>query len=96
MLRELLKELARVRSRFGYWRLNVLPRTEGHEVNNKRLSRVYREEQLHAVAVDASWPSARGPRGALPPTPNQRWSLDFVRDQLTDGRRFRVLTIVDD
>lgn len=33
---------------------------------------------------------------ALPLMPNQRWSLDFVSDQLSDGRRFRVLTIVDD
>ncbi len=32
----------------------------------------------------------------LPLMPNQRWSLDFVSDQLTDGRRFRVLTVVDD
>lgn len=32
----------------------------------------------------------------IPLAPNQRWSLDFVSDQLTDGRRFRVLTVVDD
>jgi len=28
--------------------------------------------------------------------PNQRWSLDFVNDALTDGRRFRILTVIDD
>ncbi len=33
---------------------------------------------------------------SLPLTPNQRWSLGFVSDQLTDGRRFRVLTVADD
>jgi putative transposase len=32
----------------------------------------------------------------VPMAPNERWSLDFVSDQLTDGRRFRVLTVVDD
>jgi putative transposase len=32
----------------------------------------------------------------VPTAPNDRWSLDFVLDQLTDGRRFRVLTVVDD
>lgn len=32
----------------------------------------------------------------VPQGPNQRWSLDFVADQLIDGRRFRVLVIVDD
>lgn len=47
VLRERLKELARVRRRFGYRRLHVFLRREGHEVNHKRLFRIYREEQLH-------------------------------------------------
>jgi hypothetical protein len=34
--------------------------------------------------------------GRPPMAPNDRWSLDFVSDQLTDGRRFRILTVVDD
>ena len=90
VLRERLKELARVRRRFGYRRLHVFLRREGHEVNHKRLFRIYREERLHV--------RRRGTRApmALPLMPNQRWSLDFVSDQLTDGRRFRVLTVVDD
>ncbi len=33
---------------------------------------------------------------ALPQGPNQRWSLDSVRDMLTDGRRLRILAVVDD
>jgi putative transposase len=33
---------------------------------------------------------------ALPQGPNQRWSLDFLSDAMTDGRRFRILAIVDD
>ena len=32
----------------------------------------------------------------IPLRPNERWSLDFVSDQFTDGRRFRILTVVDD
>lgn len=32
----------------------------------------------------------------VPMAPNERWSLDFVPDQFTDGRRFRILTVVDD
>ena len=47
VLRERLKELARVRRRFGYRRLHVFLRREGHEVNHKRLFRIYREEKLH-------------------------------------------------
>ena len=33
---------------------------------------------------------------ALPQGPNQRWSLDFLSDAFADGRRFRILAIVDD
>ena len=44
VLRERLKELAKVRRRFGYRRLHVFLRREGHEVNHKRLFRIYREE----------------------------------------------------
>jgi putative transposase len=36
------------------------------------------------------------PRGAIPQGPNQRWSLDFVSDSLSCGRRFRVLNVIDD
>ena len=97
VLRERLKELARVRRRFGYRRLHVFLRREGHEVNHKRLFRIYREERLH-VRRRGGRKRAIGTRApmTLPLMPNQRWSLDFVSDQLTDGRRFRVLTVVDD
>ena len=97
VLRERLKELARVRRRFGYRRLHVFLRREGHAVNHKRLFRIYREERLH-VRRRGGRKRAIGTRApmALPLMPNQRWSLDFVSDQLTDGRRFRVLTVVDD
>ena len=110
VLRERLKELARVRRRFGYRRLHVFLRREGHEVNHKRLFRIYREERLH-VRRRGGRKRAIGTRApmALPLMPNQRWSLDprhghsdqwrfhgSISDQLTDGRRFRVLTVVDD
>lgn len=97
MLRERLKELVKARRRFGYRRLHVFLRREGHEVNHKRLFRVYREERLH-VRRRGGRKRAMGTRApmVLPLMPNQRWSLDFVSDQLTDGRRFRILTVVED
>ena len=45
-LRERLKALANERRRFGYRRLHVLLRREGHAVNKKRVQRLYREEKL--------------------------------------------------
>jgi putative transposase len=96
-LRERLKALAEERRRFGYRRLHVLLRREGHAVNKKRVQRLYREERL-TVRRRGGRKRAVGTRRPIP-TPlaaNQRWSLDFVCDQLTDARRFRILAVVDD
>jgi putative transposase len=96
-LREALRALAAERRRFGYRRLHILLRREGFPVNRKKTQRLYREEGL-AVRRRKGRKRALGARAA--PTPataaNQRWSLDFVHDQCADGRRFRVLNIVDD
>ncbi|HEX2680648.1 MAG TPA: IS3 family transposase [Candidatus Dormibacteraeota bacterium] len=96
-LRERLRALAGERRRFGYRRLYVLLRREGIELNHKKLFRVYREERL-TVRRRGGRKRALGTRApmALPQGPNQRWSLDFVSDVLADGRRFRVLVVVDD
>ncbi len=96
-LRERMIAIARERRRFGYRRLHVLLRREGHVVNHKRLFRLYREEKL-AVRRRGGRKRAIGTRAPMlvPLRPNERWSLDFVSDQFTDGRRFRILAIVDD
>ena len=95
-LRERLKALAQERRRFGYRRLHVLLRREGQVVNRKRVQRLYREEKL-TVRRRGGRKRAMGTRRPLetPLLPNQRWSLDFVSDQMTDGRRFRILTVID-
>lgn len=96
-IRERLKILAGQRRRFGYRRLHILLRREGIALNHKKLFRLYREERL-TVRRRGGRKRALGTRApmTLPQGPNQRWSLDFVADQLVDGRRFRVLVIVDD
>ena len=72
---------------------DVLLRDEGHLVNHERLYRLYREEKL-TVRKRGGRKRAIGTRTPMfiPTAANDRWSLDFVSDQLTDGRRFRVLT----
>jgi putative transposase len=96
-LRERMTVIAKERRRFGYRRLHVLLKREGHVVNHKKLFRLYREEKL-AVRRRGGRKRAIGTRAPIlvPLRPNERWSLDFVSDQITDGRRFRILTIVDD
>ncbi len=95
-LRRRLRALAGERRRFGYRRLAILLRREGIRVNLKKVYRVYREEGL-AVRRRKGRKRALGMRQPLPRPErvNQVWSLDFVHDQLADGRRFRVLGVVD-
>jgi putative transposase len=92
-----LRELANERRRFGYRRLHILLKREGVSLNHKKLFRLYREERL-TVRRRGGRKRALGTRApmAIPQASNQRWSLDFVSDVLADGRRFRVLVIVDD
>jgi putative transposase len=96
-LRLRLRDLAAERRRFGYRRLAWLLRREGHAVNLKKVYRLYREEGL-AVRRRKGCRRAVGGRSpiGLPAAPNQRWSLDFLADQLGNGRRFRILAVIDD
>ncbi len=95
-LRERLRQLAGERRRFGYRRLHVMLVREGERVNHKRIYRLYREEGLSVRKRKRKRVSraARVPLQA-PAGPNQLWSLDFVQDTLSWGRKFRMLTVVD-
>src|SRR5271169_4532823 len=96
-IRVRLRELASVRRRFGYRRLLLLIRSEGVLINHKKLRRLYAEERLQ-VRRRGGRKRALGTRApmTLPQGPNQRWSLDFLSDAMSDGRRFRILAVVDD
>jgi putative transposase len=92
-----LRELAAERRRFGYRRLGILLAREGIRLNHMKLRRLYAEEKLQ-VRRRGGRKRAVGTRApmVLPQAPNRRWSLDFVSDALGDGRRFRILVVVDD
>lgn len=96
-VRKRLRELASERRRFGYRRLHILLKREGVEMNWKKLYRLYKEERL-TVRKRGGRKRALGTRRpmTIPQGPNQRWSLDFVSDALVDGRRFRILCVIDD
>ena len=96
-LTQRMVELAAVRRRFGYRRIHVLLRREGRHANHKRIFRLYQN-------ADLAVPKRKRRRGVaverqpltLPETPNQVWSMDFVMDALSNGRRIKCLNIVDD
>lgn len=96
-LRQRARELAHARVRFGYRRIYMLLRREGWDVGKDRFYRVYCEENLglrrkrpwrHVTAVHRL---VKQPAGR----PNEVWGMDFVADQLSDGRKIRTLTIID-
>jgi len=96
-LRQRVRELAHARVRFGYRRIYMLLKREGWEVGKDRFYRVYCEENLglrrkrpwrHVSAVHRE---QKRPAGR----PNEVWGMDFVADQLSDGRKIRTLTVID-
>ena len=95
-LRERLHALAAERRRFGYRRLYILLRREGYRLNLKRVYRLYRDEGLAVRRRRRRRRVARGAPLAGPTRINERWSLDFLLDTLEDGRRVRLLAVVDD
>jgi transposase InsO family protein len=96
-LRARLRDLANQRRRFGYRRLFILLREQGEPSGVNRIYRLYREEGL-TVRKRKARRKAIGTRTPIlvEAKANARWSLDFVHDQLAQGRRFRILNIVDD
>ena len=96
-LRQRIREIAQVRVRYGYRKIRVLLNREGWKVGKKLMYRLYREEGLTLRSKpNRRRCAARNRRERAKVTvPNQVWSLDFVADQLADGRRFRALTVVD-
>lgn len=91
-----LKALATAHPRYGYLMLHAMLQAEGLVQNRKRTYRLYTALGLQVRTKRRK--RLTRPRVPLAPAtrPNERWSVDFVSDQLATGRRFRVFCIVDD
>ncbi len=96
MLRNRLKVLAAEYSRYGYLMLHGLLKGEGLVINKKHTYRLYTEEGLRVRTKKRKKLIRPRVPMELPTSVSQRWSMDFVSDQLSTGRRFRVFNIVDD
>lgn len=96
-LRLRIKELACARVRYGYQRIYILLRREGWKVNHKRVYRLYCEEGLHLRSKRPKRRISAAHRANRPEATkiNESWSMDFVSDNLFNGRRIRSLTVVD-
>jgi putative transposase len=91
-LHEKIVEIAHVRRRFGYRRIHDLLRPQFPSVNHKRVYRLYRQANL---AVRQRKKSKRPINERVPlqlaRTVNEVWSMDFVSDSLSGGRRLKYL-----
>lgn len=96
-LRVRIRELADQRKRWGYRMIHTFLRREGWPVNRKRVQRLYREEGL-AVRRRGKKRRSEAPRLVRQGLTgrNERWSMDFMSDTLSSGRRFRCLNIIDE
>jgi putative transposase len=92
-----MKEITRTRLHYGYRRVHVMLRREGFKDNHKRVYRLYRQEGMslrHKRPRRSKASQQRQPVIAAQRV-NQVWSMDFVADNLFDGRKLRMLTVVD-
>jgi len=96
-LRIRIRDLAYARVSYGYRCIHVLLKREGWHVNHKRVYRLYRDEGLlmRPKKPRRHVSYKRRVERVEAVEPNEGWSMDFMQDQLFDGRRFRLLTLVD-
>lgn len=92
-----IKEIAATRVRYGYQRIHVLLRREGWPINRKRVYRLYRMQglSLYQRRPKRSRAAQQRQGNAQVTAINECWSIDFVSDQLYDGRKLRALTLID-
>ena len=88
--------MANTRRRIGYRQTAEMLRRDGWRVNYKLIYRLYKQAGLDQRTRRRT-KRASGVRAPLPPSvgPNQRWSLDFVVDDLANRRRFGIVTLFD-
>jgi putative transposase len=92
-----MRELATARPRFGYERIHILLTREGWRVGRNRVHRLYKLEGLQVRMRVRRRKRISLHRGPTPTATSggQYWAMDFVHDQLSNGRKFRVLTVID-
>jgi len=96
-VRARMREITQTRVRFGYRRVHIMLRREGCTAGKKLVYRLYKEENLQLRGRRPKRRKMVVARRArfVPRRPGQAWAMDFVSDQLVNGRTFRALTIVD-
>jgi len=97
MIQEALVELIDKHPTIGFWQCYYRLRYKGYSWNHKKLYRVYTSMHLNIRRrAKRRVPQRTKMQLGIPTAPNQTWSLDFISDSLSDGRKFRLLNVIDD
>jgi transposase InsO family protein len=99
-VRQQIRELAAEHPRYGYRRITALLRAEGRVINLKRVRRLWRAEGLQVLGGRRKRRRlGQGANSCVRRRAERRghvWSMDFIQDATADGRRFRLLGVVDE
>ena len=92
--------LARAYGRYGYRRIRALLNEAGWDVSVSRVARIWRREGLKVPGRQPKrrrlWLADGSCIRLRPERPNHVWAYDFVEDRTSDGRKYRMLNIVDE
>ena len=96
-LQEALTALTTKHAAIGFWQCYYRLRNKGCPYNHKKIYRVYTEMKLNIRRrAKRRLPQRVKQPLSVPDGPNQVWSIDFMSDSLADGKKFRLLNIMDD
>ncbi len=96
-IQDALTELVNKHPTIGFWQCHHRLRNRGEQWNHKRVRRIYREMKLNIRRrAKKRLPERVKQPLTVPTAPNQMWSIDFMSDSLVDGRKFRLLNVMDD
>jgi putative transposase len=97
MIKEFLLEKSRNNPTYGFKTLFGMLRNEGYPFNHKRVRRMYCDLKLNLKCKPKKRLAARTDKVLVVPNkPNEVWSLDYMSDALSYGRRFRTANVVND
>ena len=96
-MQEVLTALTDKHADIGFWQSYHRIRNKGHKWNHKKVYRIYTAMKLNIRRKPKKRLPARIKEAlGVPAVPNEVWSIDFMSDALTDGRRFRLFNVIDD
>lgn len=96
-VKHLLQQLSETVENEGFWKLYDRIRLKGHKINHKRVYRIYKQLGLRIKRkCKKRLPTRMKEKLEVPLSFTHTWSIDFMSDALSSGRKFRSFNVIDD